>query len=67
MNIYTLIKTYSYRNQFMSIDNYPISYSTVEKVKFYVKDFLSKYDKIHKKLRIWSHLLRNSLMENFVV
>ena len=53
MNIYTLTKTYRYRNQVMSIDNYPISYSTVRKKEFSVKDFLSKYDQIHKKLRMW--------------
>ena len=29
-------------------------------------DFFSKYDQIRKKLRIWSHLLKKSLMENFI-
>ena len=29
---------------------------TVQKLKFPVKDFLSKCDQICKKLRIWSHL-----------
>ena len=39
-----------------------------QKMKFSIKDFFSKCDhirkKICKKLRIWSHLLKKSLMEN---
>ena len=34
------------------------------KIKFSVKDFFSKCDQICRKLRIWSHLLKKSLMEN---
>ena len=30
-----------------------------------IKDFFSKYDETERKLRIWSHLLKKSLMENF--
>ena len=37
---------------------------TAQKMKFSIKDFFSKCDQIHKKLRIWSHLLKKSLMEN---
>ena len=37
-----------------------------KKTKFYIKDFFSKCDQIRRKLRIWSHLLKKSLMENFV-
>ena len=33
-------------------------------MKFSIKDFFSKYDKIREKLRIWSQLLNKSLMEN---
>ena len=33
---------------------------TAQKMKFPIKDFLSK------NLRIWSHLLKKSLMENFI-
>ena len=32
-------------------------------MKFSIKDFLSKCDQIRRKLRIWSHLLKKSLME----
>ena len=35
-------------------------------MKFFKKDFLSKCDQIHKKLRIGSHLLKKSLMETFI-
>ena len=35
-------------------------------MKFSIKDFLSKRDQIHRKLQIWSHLLKKSLMENFI-
>ena len=31
-----------------------------------VKDFFSKSDQIRRKLRIWSHLLKKSLLENFI-
>ena len=34
--------------------------------KVSIKDFFSKCDQIRKKLRIWSHLLKKSLMENFI-
>ena len=35
------------------------------KMKFYIKDFFSKCDQIRRKLRILSHLLKKSSMENF--
>ena len=39
---------------------------TAQKMKFPIKDFFSKWDRIRRKLRIWSHLLKKSLMENFI-
>ena len=39
---------------------------TAQKIKLSMKDFFSKYDQIRRKLRIWSHLLKKSLMENFI-
>ena len=39
---------------------------TAQKMKFSVKDFFSKYDQNRSFLRILSHLLKESLMENFV-
>ena len=40
-------------------------FHTAQKIKFCIKDFFSKCDQIRRKLRIWSHLLKKSLMENF--
>ena len=37
-----------------------------QKGKFSIKNFSSKCDQIHRKLRIWSHLLEKFLMENFI-
>ena len=37
-----------------------------QKMKFFMKDFLSKCDQIRRKLRIRSHLLEEFLMENFI-
>ena len=36
-------------------------------MKFPMKDFFSKYDQIRRKLRISLHLLKKSLMENFII
>ena len=35
-------------------------------MKFSIKDFFSKFDKIPNFLQIWSHLLKKSLMEKFI-
>ena len=35
-------------------------------MKFFIKDFFSKSDQIRNFLRIWSHLMKKSLMENFI-
>ena len=43
----------------------PQKTTTTQKIKFSNKDFFSKYDQIRRFLRIWSHLLKKSLMENF--
>ena len=39
---------------------------TAQKMKFSIKDFFSKCDQIRRKLQIWSHLLKKSVMENFI-
>ena len=36
------------------------------KKKFSIKDFFSKCDQIYSFLRIWSHLLKKFLIENFI-
>ena len=40
--------------------------NTAQKMKFSIKDFFSKCDLIHSFQQIWSHLLKKSLMENFI-
>ena len=39
---------------------------TWQKMKLSIKDFFSKCDQIHSFLRIWSDLLKKSLMKNFI-
>ena len=39
---------------------------TAQKMKFFIKDFFSKCDQIRRKLPVWSHLLKKSLMGNFI-
>ena len=40
--------------------------STTQKMKFSIKDIFSKCDQTLSFLRIWTHFLKKSLMENFV-
>ena len=35
-------------------------------IQFFIKDFFRKYDQIHRQMQIWSHLLKNSLIEKFL-
>ena len=44
----------------------PLGPSLAQKEKFSIKDFSSKCDQILRKLQIWSHLLKKSLMEIFI-
>ena len=39
---------------------------TAQKMKFSITDFFSKGEQIRRFLRIWSHLLKKSVMENFI-
>ena len=39
---------------------------TTQKLKFFIKDFSGKCDQMRRFLRIWSHLLEKSSMENFI-
>ena len=36
-------------------------------MKLTIKAFISKCDQFRSLLRIWSHLLRKSLMENYII
>ena len=40
--------------------------NTAQRMKFSIKHFFSECDQIRSFLRIWSHLLKKLLMENFV-
>ena len=40
--------------------------TTAQKMKFSIKDFFRKCDQIRRVLRIWSHLLKRTLMKNFI-
>ena len=53
------------RHLFLKISIDVISSSHHTKNKFPIKDFFNKCDQIHRKLQVWSHLLK-SLMENLV-
>ena len=57
-----LIKKY-YRTYIIKL-KFVIVY-TAQKMKFSIRDFFSNCDQIRRKLRIWSHLLKESLMGNF--
>ena len=41
-----------------------LAWVTAQKMKLSIKDFFSKCDQICRFQRIWSYLLKNSLMEN---
>ena len=43
-----------------------MAFCTAQKMKFSIKEFFSKFDQIHSFLQIWLHLLKKSLMENFI-
>ena len=51
--------------RFLDIQNIANN-DTAQKMKFSIKDLFSKCDQIRRKLRIWSHLLKKSLIENFI-
>ena len=51
---------------FISIETVLLVIITAKKMKFSIKDFFGRCDQIRMKLRIWSHLLKKSLMENFI-
>ena len=50
---------------FKYFQNLRLLSNTGQKMTFSIKDFFSKCDQIRGFLRIWSHLLKKSLMENF--
>ena len=49
--VQTIFSGYKKKNSFIN---------TEQNVKFSIKDFFSKYNQIHRKQWIWSHLLKKS-------
>ena len=49
-----------------SVEMFEVSRTAAQKLKFLIKEFFSTCDQIHRKLRIWLHLLRISLMKTFI-
>ena len=58
--IYKAVATTDYHIKIINDSN------IAQKMKFSIRDFFSKCDQIRRKLRIWSHLLKKCLMENFI-
>ena len=60
-----LVASSSYYKRFETFSKTRTLSATAQKMKFSIKDYFSKCDQIRSFLRIWSHLLKKSLMENF--
>ena len=52
--------------QYLFLGLFIYNRNTAQKVKVCIKDFFSKCDQIRRKERIRSHLLKKSLMKNFI-
>ena len=62
----SLLSLYQRKAVLLNLD-IKLSWSdTAQKIKFFIKDFFSECDQIRSFLRILSHLLKKSLMENFI-
>ena len=69
INTWHSIKTFTSNNSWVmkTTDNViNLAMCTAQKMKFSIEDFFSKCHQIRRKLRIWSHLLKKSLIENFI-
>ena len=62
---YYQYKTSLARLEVSYLNNPSVNLATAQSVKFSIKDFFSKCEQICNFLRIWSHLLKKSLTENF--
>ena len=65
------IVKWEYGSKFLNRDKLVTAFSrtsriNTQKMKFSIKGFFSKCDQIRSFLRIWSHLLKKFLMENFI-
>ena len=41
-------------------------FTTAQKLKLFIKELVIKCDQIRRFLRTWPHLMKTSLMENFI-
>ena len=64
-NVYGLDRFLYFLSFFLDNRKQTTKVNTAQKMKFSIKDFFSKCDQTHKKLQIWSHLLKKSLIKNF--
>ena len=68
--IYYIIYIYIYMYKYIYIYIYMYIFTSYShpctKKKFFIKDFFSKCDQIRSFPRIWLHLLKQCLMENFI-
>ena len=65
INLMTLLSQKSIKKFYCLIAT-PQKIFTAQKMKISFKDFFIKCYQIHSFLRIWSHLLKESLMQNFI-
>ena len=62
-SFHTYIRSFLPQKSEINLSNY----LTAQKMTFSIKDFFSKCDQSHRKRRIWSQLLKKSLMENLII
>ena len=65
VNIFLLL-TYLLNKLFIILRHMYLIVNTAQKMKFCIKVFFSKCDQIRNLLRIWSHILKKSLMKNII-
>ena len=67
LRYYRRLVTQKFKSTLEMEDSWKITHITftAQKMKFSIKDFFSKCDQIRSFLRIWSHLLKKFLTENF--
>ena len=68
MNRYIFRKSHLISNNevWLPVCGNQMVWSPAQKMKFFLKDFFIKCDKIRRNLQIWSHLLKTSLIENLI-
>ena len=60
------VELHGFANAGLKCYNCWVYVSTAQKIKFSIKNLFSEWDQIGSFLRICSHLLKKSLMENFI-